>query len=278
MKSPGGAYAYWLVTSLLALITWQCHASQVEVDWTSAGFSPSHITISAGDEVDIVNFDDTFDLQVQGAPPEAFYADVPPPDGGGAYYVPYTYNAPGTYHFSDEFGNSATVTVLSSLSLAITAPTNNVTFLAPATFDVTAEPSGGTPPYLVVQFFTEGTNLVGAATSSPFTATITNLPAGNYELSAVVTDSNFSTASNSIVVNVNTLLVAPQLTAMKAGNQIVLSWPTNGADGFSLQAATTCGPTASWNPLGLLPALAGDQWVVTNSISGQAQFFRLSNQ
>jgi plastocyanin len=70
-----------LIVSLFVFGTWQSQANTVEVDWTSSGFSTSHITINAGDEVDIVNFDYDFDLQVTGAPPEGFYADIPPTDG-----------------------------------------------------------------------------------------------------------------------------------------------------------------------------------------------------
>lgn len=422
------AYPYWFVSGLLALFIWQCQANVVEVDWNSNGFYKSQITINAGDEVDIVNLDDTFDLLVQGAPPEAFSADIPPTDGYNVYYVPYVYSTPGTYSFSDEFGGSVTVTVnslIQPLSVTITAPTNNATFIPPATFDVTAEPTGGTMPYTGVQFFV-GTNLVGVASNSSFTTTITNLPVGSYNISAIVTDSAFDTASNSILVNVNTLLVTntilpvacndiyssgsvnsgylgvgpnphgglefaafnanpytsillelnpyglplfgpvvdvygfdggngtlmssnfnsgtligewtlptnldygqvaafdvtafvkstkgpyfgfilvasgsdvfssttinygtppalyaispplpPLLSAVQAGNQIVLTWSTNNADGLSLQTSTTFGVDASWNALGLLPALVGNQWVVTNPISGPAQFFRLSNK
>jgi hypothetical protein len=70
----------------------------------------------------------------------------------------------------------------------------------------------------------------------------------------------------------------PQLTATRSGNQIIVSWPTNNADGLSLHATTTFGPEALWNTVSLPPALLGNQWVVTNPISGPGQFFRLSSQ
>jgi len=59
---------------------------------------------------------------------------------------------------------------------------------------------------------------------------------------------------------------------------VIITDPTNNADGLSLHATTTFGPGASWNPVNLLPALLGNQWVVTNPISGPGQFFRLSGQ
>ena len=414
----------FLLAGLLILLTALSRANTIEVDWTSGGFSTSHITINAGDEVDIVNLDNTFDLNVTGAPPESFTADVPPFDGTYYYFVAYVYNNPGTFSFSDEFGDSVTVTVnlLLPLSVAITAPTNNAVFTAPATFTITAVPAGGASPYAGMDFYV-GTNLTGIAYSAPFTNTVTNLFPGNYTISAVVTDNNFNTATNSINVSVapplmtnyilpmdcgtlyssgsivrfialtlgsstegglefaafntspdtaillelspsgepvfdsivdvygfdggngtlqgsnyNTgtligvwtlppspgygqlmtfditafvksvkgpyfgiLLYAvgdvfgstssnygtppelyaispftPSLAATRAGNQIVLSWPTNNTAGFSLQTSTTLGPGATWSAMSPLPALAGNQWVVTNSISGTNRFFRLS--
>lgn len=416
----------WFITSLFVFVTWQCQANIVEVDWDSSGFSTSQITINAGDEVDIVNFDDVFDLQVSGAPPESFFADIPPTDGVNLYYVPYVYHNAGTFSFSDEFGNSVTVFVnsIQPLSVAITAPTNNAVFVAPATFDITAVPAGGATPYADVEFFV-GTNSVGTASSAPFATTVANLPAGSYSISAVVTDSNFDTATNSVLVNVSPTLVTnyilpaacgtiyssgsvvtnsylaadfnphgalefaafnaspytsillelnpyglplfgtnlsvygfdggtgtlmssnfnsgtligiwtlppglnygqvatfdvtsfvkstkgpyfgfilvsagdlfsstsfnygtppelyaigpplpPQLTIKQAGNQVIVSWPTNNSAGLSLHAAATLGPGVSWKTVSPQPSLVGSQWVVTNSISGPSQFFRLSS-
>jgi hypothetical protein len=419
---------YWLITGLFAFVAWQCQANSIEVDWTS-GFSTSVITINAGDEVDIVNMDDVFDLQVTGAAPESFSADIPATDGVNVYYVPYVYNHPGTFSFSDEFGNSVTVIVnaILPLSVTITAPANNAVLVAPATFTVTAVPVGGAAPYAEMQFFV-GTDLAGVASSAPFTTTVTNLLAGSYNISAVVTDNNFNTATNSILVNVSPQVVTnhilpaacadiyssgsvvtgsylsasgnihgglefaafnasqataillelnpyglplfgtnvnvygfdggtgtlmssnfnsgtligvwtlpkglnygqvttfdvtafvkstkgpyfgfilvstgdlfsstsinygtppelyviapplpplpPRLTTRLAGNQIIVSWPTNNSSGLSLQTAVTLGPGASWQAAGP-SGLVGNQWVVTNAISGPGQFFRLSSQ
>ncbi len=418
---------YCLIASLFVFGTRQSQANTTEVDWTFSGFSTGQITINAGDEVDIVNLDYDFDLYLTGAPPESFSADIPPSDGYYVYYVPYVYYNPGTFSFSDEFGNSVTVIVnsIQALSVAITAPTNNAVFAAPATFDVTAAPAGGATPYFEVDFYV-GTNWAGVAYGSPFTSTVTNLAAGSYNLSAVVTDDNFDTATDSIIVNVgapvvtNTLLpvdcadiyssgavdrggyldasgnihgglefaafdasqqtsvllelnpyglplfgpdvsvygfdnatgtlmssnfnsgtligvwtlpaglgygqvatfdvtafvksaqghyfgfilmaggdvfsstyinygtppelyavgppLPPPLTATRAGNQIIISWPTNNATGLSLRSSATLGAGASWNPVSPTPAQVGNQWVVTNSMSGPSQFYRLSSQ
>lgn len=428
-RTIGNLCGFVMTGILFVFVTWQCQANSVEVDWNTSvypnNFSTSQITINAGDEVDIFNYDDVFNLQVTGAAPESFSANIPAFDGVTVYYVPYVYNNPGTFSFSDQYSDTVTVTVNSivttPLSVTITAPANNATFTAPATFSITAAPSGGAMPYAEVDFYV-GTNLTGIATSSPFTTTVTNLPVGTYNISAVVTDNSLNTATNSILVSVGTLvatnyivpvdcadiyssgsvdrggyldaasnihgglefaafnaskdtsillelnpyglplfgpnvsvygfnggtgtlmssnfnsgtligvwalpanlnygqvatfdvtafvkstqgpyfgfiLVAggdvfsstyinygtppelyvigppptPQLTTALAGGQMIVSWLTNYSAGLSLQTSATLGPGASWTPL--VPVLVGNQWVVSNSISGPSQFFRLS--
>jgi len=212
-------YRYGLIASVFVFATGQVFANTIELDWTSAGFSSSQITITTGDEVDIVNLDDTFDLQLTGAPaPNNFSADIPPFDGTYYYYLPHVYSGTGTFSLSDEFGHSATVTVNAAtpLSVTITAPTNNAGFTAPATFAITAVPAGGATPYARVQFYV-GTSLNSAVYTAPFAGTITNLPAGNYNISAVVTDHNSNTATNSILVH-----VAPSQATLTG------DWPTYG--------------------------------------------------
>jgi hypothetical protein len=154
----------------------------------------------------------------------------------------------------------------------ITSPASNAVFIAPATFPVTAVPSSGAPPYSDVQFLV-GTNDAGDITSSPFTTTVTNLPVGSYVISAIVTDNNFNTATDSIPVIV---VPPPRLTAARSGNQVIVSWPTNYYGGFSLKSATNL-VSGGWSPVTNSQTPVGTNWVVTNSGSGPRMFFRLSN-
>ena len=85
----------------------------------------SHITITTGDEVDIVNYDYDFDLQLTGSPaPNNFYSDIPATDGSSVYYLPYVYSGSGTFTLADRVAHSVTVTVnpATPLSVTITAP------------------------------------------------------------------------------------------------------------------------------------------------------------
>ncbi|HEY1788597.1 MAG TPA: Ig-like domain-containing protein [Verrucomicrobiae bacterium] len=208
---------------LLLFAAGRALANTVNVYWTSDdGFSTGSVVINAGDGVNIANLDSTYDLDLTGTAPESWYADVPPESSGSYYYVPIVYSVPGTYSFSDEFGDSVTVVVNSTappppLTVAITAPTNDAVFIVPGAFTVTVAPSGGATPYAEVDFYV-GTNHTGVAYGSPYSATVSNLPLGSYNVSAVVTDSDFNTATNSIQVTVQPLLVTNYIVPVVCGS------------------------------------------------------------
>ena len=66
----------------------------------------------------------------------------------------------------------------------------------------------------------------------------------------------------------------PTLTAARAGSQIVLSWPTTDP-GFTLEAASVLLNPGAWSPVGSTVYIAGDQFVVTNSVAPGDVFYRL---
>lgn len=71
------------------------------------------------------------------------------------------------------------------------------------------------------------------------------------------------------------IVMPVSLSARQTGNQIIVSWSTNFATGFILQATVDLTAPATWIDSTNLPAGVGDQVTVTNSLSGNAQFFRL---
>jgi probable HAF family extracellular repeat protein len=70
-------------------------------------------------------------------------------------------------------------------------------------------------------------------------------------------------------------LAPPLLVSSRQGNNIVLSWETN-AVGFVLEQSASLGSSAAWstNPASLY--VSGRQFVVTNRIDEEHQFYRLS--
>jgi hypothetical protein len=67
----------------------------------------------------------------------------------------------------------------------------------------------------------------------------------------------------------------PQLRISRAEANVLLSWPIN-ATGFTLQSTTNLDAAAVWTTNLPSPVVVNGQNVVTNSISGKQQFFRLS--
>lgn len=81
---------------------------------------------------------------------------------------------------------------------SITAPTNGATFTAPAliTIQATASDVGGAVSK--VEFF-QGATLLGEDTTSPYAFTWSNVPLGNYTLTARATDNQGATTTSSVV-------------------------------------------------------------------------------
>ncbi|HEY5232760.1 MAG TPA: Ig-like domain-containing protein [Verrucomicrobiae bacterium] len=89
----------------------------------------------------------------------------------------------------------------------------------------------------------------------------------------VVTIAARDTAGNANQSTITVIYTLPILGFQSAGNKIVLFWLTN-ATGFSLQNSTTLSATSVWSAAAS-PVIVGNNYVVTNSISSGAMFYRL---
>jgi sulfur relay (sulfurtransferase) complex TusBCD TusD component (DsrE family) len=83
-------------------------------------------------------------------------------------------------------------------AITMTSPVSGSTDVAPATLTVAADVTANGHTILRVRFF-DGTNLVGQALSSPYTFTWTNVPAGDYALTARALYDTGSTVDSGIV-------------------------------------------------------------------------------
>jgi chitodextrinase len=87
-------------------------------------------------------------------------------------------------------------------AVTLTNPSNGATFPAPAAVALTASASDPENRLASVQFFGSGT-LVGTASSAPYTASWTAVPAGSYTLTAVARDADGgSTTSTPVAITV----------------------------------------------------------------------------
>lgn len=81
---------------------------------------------------------------------------------------------------------------------------------------------------------------------------------------------------NDVVLTQLTGFFRPALTIERLPpSSIRLSWPTNGAAGFSLLANTNLSTTNWTAATPPNPVVVGTTWVVTNALSGQRKFYRL---
>lgn len=83
-------------------------------------------------------------------------------------------------------------------SVTLTAPANGASYTAPATITLSATASDSDGTISRVDFYS-GSTLLGSDTSSPYSFSWTNVPAGSYSLTAVATDSGNATASSAAV-------------------------------------------------------------------------------
>ena len=71
------------------------------------------------------------------------------------------------------------------------------------------------------------------------------------------------------------LFIPPQLTIIRSGANVVVSWPAN-VVGFTLQSTTNLVSPAVWITNSPAPVVVNGQYAVTNSTSGTQKFYRLS--
>jgi len=119
-------------------------------------------------------------------------------------------------------------------AVTLTAPTEGTSFPAPASIAFTATATDADGSITKVEFYQDGT-WRGQATSSPYTFTWTNVPAGSYALTAKAYD-NLGSITESSAVHVTVFVNNPPTVSITS--------PNNGAI-FTAPATVTINATAS---------------------------------
>ena len=95
------------------------------------------------------------------------------------------------------------VTVETGPTVAISTPSANTVFTAPGNVTISATATASAGTISKVDFY-QGSTLIGTATSSPYSVTWSNAPAGSYSLTAKATDSQgVATTSAAVPIVVN---------------------------------------------------------------------------
>lgn len=141
------------------------------------------------------------------------------------YTVAWSGMASGTYALVaiayDDRGDStasATVTVTVNANVApvvaLTAPAEGGTFVAPATIALAASASDSDGSVAKVEFYA-GSTVIGTATTAPFTSIWNNATAGSYSVSAKATD-NLGATATSLPASVTITANAPPVVSLTA--------------------------------------------------------------
>jgi len=108
---------------------------------------------------------------------------------------------------------SVTVTAPPPPTVSLTSPANDASYMAPASIALAADAAPASGATIARVDFYNGAALIGTANAAPYTATWTNVPAGNYALTARATDSRGATATsvpaNIVVIGTTVAIAAP---------------------------------------------------------------------
>jgi len=274
-NSLGSAFA--VATGMLLLCSSQVWGDDV-VYWDGdTGFYPQEAVISPGETVFWVNYDlFGFPVQVTSDAPfgDPNYFSFLLADFGESFGV--TFDNQGTFSYHSNYGEQGAVVVNIPPVVTITNPANNAVFPAPATFMIEAEATE-TPDDIVfgVEFFvgtSAGTNSIGDDLTPPFSASVTNLAAGQYTLIAIATDYYFATATNAITITVALpepiVLSAPRLS----GSQFLFD--VSGLTVGKTNVVLTSTNLANWTFIQTNVAVAASA-TLTNVAGGSSLFYRM---
>jgi hypothetical protein len=95
-------------------------------------------------------------------------------------------------------------------------------------------------------------------------------------------DTNLA-AGQTIVINLTNTITGSITTApvvlgvVRAGNTVIISWPTNGTAYFRLQSTAKLSPAPNWTTVSNPPVINGNVYQVILPILFGAQYFRLQN-
>jgi hypothetical protein len=94
---------------------------------------------------------------------------------------------------------------------------------------------------------------------------------GGYSRGVSVSSSDAVFADNLIAASD----AGPPLHIQRAAGGVTISWPTN-AVGFHLEAASAISPEPCWTLISHEGVVVGGNYTVTNMVTGQSVFYRLS--
>ncbi|MBF0570678.1 MAG: immunoglobulin domain-containing protein [Candidatus Omnitrophica bacterium] len=140
---------------------------------------------------------------------------------------------------------NVTVTAPPAPTVSITSPGNGASYTAPTGITLTAKAAASAVNTTIasVTFYYNGSTFISTVISSPYSYSWSNVPAGTYNLTAVVTDSNGSmSVSSAVLVTVNPTPLAPIITTQPQSQTVIAPAPVT----FTAAANGVPAPTYQW--------------------------------
>jgi plastocyanin len=226
-----------ILVLFLNLVSAASHAATVQVTVNDDFFSPSTLTINAGDTVIWVwlGFDQHDTTSVDGL----WHS---PLQTRGATFS-HTFNTAGSFDYfctpHRAIGMVGTIVVQGAANqpptVSLTSPANNQTFSTSDTITFSANASDD-QGVAKVEFFADGNLISSADTTAPYSVSA-SLPAGAHAITAKATDTGgLSTSTAGVTITVNALTDQPPTVSLTS--------PSNGA---TFQATDTITFTANAN-------------------------------
>lgn len=161
-------------------------------------------------------------------------------------------------------------------SVTITNPASGAVFAAPANITIQASASDPDTGDSVtnVQFLVGSTVLTNEATD-PFTAVTNNLPAGDYTLTAIASDDNGATATNSVNISVVTPVpIVISSPSRPSSTNFQFSYTANAGLGYIVQRSTNLLST-DWITLVTNTAVASQVIFSDTNAAASPGFYRV---
>lgn len=137
-------------------------------------------------------------------------------------------------------------------TVSITSPSNNSTFIAPATVNFSSNASDPDGTISKVEFFRDGNTFIGqsASVSNPYSFTWSNVPAGTYSITCKATDNlGASKVSDPVVIVVNPVPInniARGKTAVASSTETAATGAANAVDGVGTSRWSSLFSNAQW--------------------------------
>lgn len=207
---------------------------------------------------------------------------IPPADLSGSATITVTVTDSTGRSASDSFVFTIKATINTPPTISLTSPSNGASFTAPALIVIEASASD-LDGIARVEFF-QATTKLGEDTSAPYQFFWSNVPAGNYSLTAIATDNKGASATSPsvtitvkaapIVSNPPIITVQPQSQNVVVGAAVTFTVTTTGTTPLSYQwtknGVNIPGATGSALKLSnTTPTDAGDYTVTVSNSAGR---------